>query len=137
MYLSPHSQQSQDDEEDQCDPEKLKRKAEIWWGLSDSSTNLAKALFPSDFITLSPSKDLSYFEQGEPPEIPPRDSPIEDTVDESVVLDTVDESVVLDTVDESVVLDTVDESVVLDTEKLITKEGSTTSPIASVCNLMF
>lgn len=41
------------------DVEKLKKKCEIWWGLSDSSTNLAKELLPTEFVSSSPSTEMS------------------------------------------------------------------------------
>jgi len=89
LYFDNNSQQSEEDDSSESDPEKLKKKAEIWWGLSDSSTNLAKALLPSDFITLSPSKDLSYFDQEEPVDKISMHTPTEEEEeDEFAVLDT-------------------------------------------------
>lgn len=41
--------------------DKLKKKCEVWWGLSDSSINLAKELLPTEYITLSPSNEISLF----------------------------------------------------------------------------
>ena len=40
----------------------MKKKCEVWWGLSNSSTNLAKELLPSEYVTLSPPKETSCVE---------------------------------------------------------------------------
>jgi len=50
LFLSNHEAEIEEEE----DAEKLKKKCEVWWGLSDSSTNLAKELLPSEFVTVSP-----------------------------------------------------------------------------------
>ena len=51
-----------DEAEEEEDLEKLKKKCEVWWGLSDSSTNLARELLPTEFVTLSPSKEMAALE---------------------------------------------------------------------------
>ena len=51
----------EDDLDEEHVLEKQKLKAEVYWGLSESSTNLAKELLPSEYITLSPSKEQSLF----------------------------------------------------------------------------
>lgn len=56
-YFCSNQEEEAEEEED---IEKLKKKCEVWWGLSDSSTNLAKELLPSEFVTLSPSKEMSF-----------------------------------------------------------------------------
>ena len=60
FFLSSSHQEEEADEEE--DLEKLKKKCEVWWGLSDSSTNLAKELLPSEFVTISPSKEMSFLD---------------------------------------------------------------------------
>ena len=109
LLLLCSSQQNEGEEEDESDPEKLKKKAEIWWGLSDSSTNLAKELLPSDFITLSPSQDLSFFEHEETPDTPDAGPPVPPAESEPI-----------------------NESGVLDTEQLITKHDSSLSLVTMV-----
>lgn len=52
-----HSNQEREAEEEE-DVEKLKKKCEVWWGLSDSSTNLAKELLPKEFASSSPSREM-------------------------------------------------------------------------------
>ena len=59
MYMySTHEEELNDNE----DGDKVK-KCEVWWGLSDSSTNLAKELLPSEFVTLDPSRDQSVYDE--------------------------------------------------------------------------
>lgn len=57
LYCSNRAEEEIQEDED---IDKLKKKCEVWWGLSDSSTNLAKELLPSEFVTLSPSKEMSF-----------------------------------------------------------------------------
>ncbi len=60
-----HSNQEEEPQEEE-DVDKLKKKCEVWWGLSDSSINLAKELLPTEYITLSPSKEISFLSNGLP-----------------------------------------------------------------------
>ena len=55
----PFSNRIQDYAEEEEDVDKLKKKCEVWWGLSDSSTNLAKELLPTEFVSAGPSKDMA------------------------------------------------------------------------------
>lgn len=57
------SHQQEEGQGDVSDSEKMKKKCEVWWGLSNSSTNLAKELLPSEYVTLSPSKEIQSIEE--------------------------------------------------------------------------
>lgn len=86
------------------DPEKVKKKTEIWWGLSESSTFLAKDLLPPMFVTLSPSRELSLFEE-------------EDTANGGG-------GATCRSMSTTDLLDSMSPSITSDTDKLITKEHS-------------